>query len=387
MFNRGSCQLSLNRVQLDNDQITILEFNPGGHRYEYVAHLVRGAGLAGNNVSLVTTERGRDSKEFLMHLARFIPTGLTVEVVRVPRMIARIESLWVFAMAAWFTRKGRRLIVPDGDRVLPFLIVLALLGWRVSALSMRPNLRRSNSPVAIAKAAFFKISCVAPRLSMHGLVPSLPDESGDELPRGFHVVRDPLPTVDPSVVGLERAAARELLGISAPATVALMPGTLNVRKSPMQVLEWLRYRLETGPAVLVLAGRVEPELKLRLIERIDQLGIPMEAVVMPDRYLSDLDLGLWYRACDLVLALYENIGSSGALAHAVVHGRPVVAWGNQVLCRAVRAYDLGVVLEDRSVEVIDTGLRIVADYVPSLEVQDAVAGISSPDYLFRALVC
>src|SRR5690242_7189850 len=119
--------------------VTILEPGFGGHRYEYVAHLVRGALLDGHQPVLITTADGRESVEFATHLAGYLPDRLTVRAVPVPHRVRRWEATWVLSAAVWHTRRSRTLIVPHGDRYLPHLMLMSLCCWRISMLAMRPS--------------------------------------------------------------------------------------------------------------------------------------------------------------------------------------------------------------------------------------------------------
>ena len=69
-----------------------------------------------------------------------------------------------------------------------------------------------------------------------------------------------------------------------------------------------------------------------------------------DRYITEEEESICYRACDFVLAPYlSHFCSSNVLALAVLAGRPMVASDYDLIGRRVRDRKLGILFRDRSV--------------------------------------
>lgn len=107
--------------------------------------------------------------------------------------------------------------------------------------------------------------------------------------------------------------------------VILVPGFISMRKNPVLAIEVCRMvNSSIGESVqLIFTGKVED----------DVLGVLKDCgfdwVVVKDKYLSRADYLKELRASNLVLLLYENIGSSGVVIDCLAYGVPVLLLKNR----------------------------------------------------------
>ena len=145
---------------------------------------------------------------------------------------------------------------------------------------------------------------------------------------------------------ISQEQARRHFNLPEDATILLNYGVGHRRKGLHLVTEALR-RIDSPRLFLFSAGRHNKDLKTRdEALALEQMG---RAKVI-DRYITEEEESICYRACDFVLAPYlSHFCSSNVLALAVLAGRPMVASDYDLIGRRVRDRKLGILFRDRSV--------------------------------------
>lgn len=120
---------------------------------------------------------------------------------------------------------------------------------------------------------------------------------------------------------IDRASAREQLGLPAEAFVIVLTGKLRAYKGADVLIEAFRARARAGDR-LVIAGRPEtPAIAAQLEQAIGGDA----RVLLHARFVPDDELQVFYRAADLAVLPYRDILTSGVVGAALSFGVPVVA--------------------------------------------------------------
>ena len=122
----------------------------------------------------------------------------------------------------------------------------------------------------------------------------------------------------------DRATARRELGLSEDAQVLLFFGYIRPYKGLRYLIEAMPEVLQALPqAHLIVAGEFyEPSEPYR--RRISELGLK-DAVRLVDKYIPNEEVGMFFRAADLVVLPYVSATQSGIVQIAYHYGVPVVA--------------------------------------------------------------
>jgi glycosyltransferase involved in cell wall biosynthesis len=125
---------------------------------------------------------------------------------------------------------------------------------------------------------------------------------------------------------LPQSTARARLGLSEDAPVALFFGTIRPSKGLEILLEaWALVVQEMPEAMLLVVGKPYKGLDVRkTIALIKQLGIE-NSVRTRFEQVNPEDTNTFYRAADVVVLPYHEIGTSGVLRYAYNSARPVIA--------------------------------------------------------------
>lgn len=150
----------------------------------------------------------------------------------------------------------------------------------------------------------------------------------------------------------DRAAARDRLGLPVDATIVLSVGHLIELKGFHLLIEACAH-LGRDDVVLVIAGDGSERGSLELLVRALGMG---HRVCFPGAVWNE-DLPVWYQASDVFALASSREGWPNVLCEAQACGLPAVATKvggiPEILCRD----DLGVLVEDRSVEGLRAGLE------------------------------
>lgn len=125
---------------------------------------------------------------------------------------------------------------------------------------------------------------------------------------------------------LPQSQARARLGLSAAAPVALFFGTIRPSKGLEVLLEaWALVAQKMPEAQLLVVGKPYKGLDTKkTIALIQQFSIE-NSVRTRFEQVNPVDTNIYYRAADVVVLPYHEIGSSGVLRYAYNSARPVIA--------------------------------------------------------------
>lgn len=156
---------------------------------------------------------------------------------------------------------------------------------------------------------------------------------------------------------ISQEQARRHFDLPKDAIILLNYGVGHRRKGLHLVTEALR-RIDSPSLFLFSAGRHNKDLKTR--DEAIALEKQGRAKVI-DRYITEKEEAVCYRACDFVLAPYlSHYCSSNVLALAVLAGRPILASNYDLIGRRVRDRKLGILFQDRSVDDLTAKLHEIS---------------------------
>ena len=322
----------------DADVTLIVEPNPGGHRFESVAHVAALAGRTGP-VVLLTMAGATGRREFDVHLAG--NAIATEEVFAGPVASAK-------EMAARVADGCRRhdtatVVIMDGD--------IALKTWWFHAarelrrLRRRPRvvffLTRYPARLEITDLPHWRLRIakgvlVAAAMATGAIQRASGFAGRDEIHRGWLVKR----ATDPAICrahSRERASLRAELGLPADRKLVGIFGGINVGKNPPLVLAAV---LATGlPADLLMAGPVDEDIRLWLKELEPE---SRSRIIVADGLHPNEVLDRYVAAADVVALMMNLEGPSGIQGKALAAGVPVVTAGSRTRERELEATGGGV---------------------------------------------
>ena len=186
---------------------------------------------------------------------------------------------------------------------------------------------------------------------------------------------------------MAREASRRHFNLPENTIVLLNYGVGHRRKGLHLVTKALR-RVDSPRLFLLSAGRHTKNQAAK--DEAMALEKQGRAKVI-DRYITEEEEAMCFRACDFVLTPYlSHYGSSNVLALAVRAARPVLASDFHLIGRRVRERNLGVMFQDRSVDDLTAKLREIsqiqgnpiaafeenlADYAKELTVESFYAAV------------
>lgn len=331
--------------------IAVIEGSGHGHRFMYVGRLVREALDQELCVELVTTSSALATCEYREHVSNLAKaTGFTLRTAHSLKPSRR-------ALQVALAPVSRRVLIPDGDAWLPFA---AFAPWRreeVTLLLMRTLPSKGRGSAFLVKAILANVVNALPgRRVLRLTVP------GRASARDCHLLLRHLEAVpDPTPVEMNHdvQAVRRTIGARPGRQLALVAGLIDERKSIAHLIDWLTASALDDPPAVLLSGRQSSAVQgLMRTTAVEQL-VTDGRLVIEDRFLTDRELAARYAASDVVLVLHENEGPSGAVAHAMTYGKPIIAWGAQQVVGTVRAEGWGVVLPDRTPADLDRAVEAV----------------------------
>ena len=317
----------------------IIEPDPGGHRFQYVSHVVGSAAQLGD-VVLLTSTGASTSAEFETYLAgapikvdeRFdqIYPSAAEFVAAIADYCASTDVSTVFVMDAdksvkrwWLDAPKRLWALPRAKRpkiVFLFTRYPARLSPTDRIGLMHRVAKASLSVAAMASGSLHRVVSLAGR---------------DDMGKGTIVklVRDP------AICGAhsrDRASIRASLGLPADRRLVGIFGVISDRKNVPLVAAAVRRG--APEAQLLLAGSMEPDVAQWLAGRSDA---ERAAIRVYEGFLSNETLDLLVAASDVVVIAQNNNGPSGIMGKAVAAGVPVLSAGSMVRARELAALDAG----------------------------------------------
>lgn len=298
------------------------------HALRLAAELIR----RGIHVTFYTTAVGDD-----------VPEG--ADVVILPRIgLSNHGALAAFSRALSAATSGRDQLVV-GFQKMPGLDVLFCADWcfadrpRTFWASLNP---RRRTMLALERACFAAesatriIALSRPQLDAYAAVYKTPSSRAIVLP----------PTIDPRhaegvLDPMRRAAARTAYGLSNDTVAWLWTGLQPRVKGLDRVIEALRRRPEATLLVCGVDDRRRDLARLLRAARRDGLADRIRVLGV----VSDDELGLLFRACDLLVHPARLDVTGTVILEAMANGLPVVTTGNCGYSVHVAAADGGVVVD------------------------------------------
>jgi len=159
-----------------------------------------------------------------------------------------------------------------------------------------------------------------------------------------------LPETYPAPKKVDRALARERLGVPPLACVFLFYGGAYWRKRLDLAVAAMEALPADSQAFLLCLGRQPDNATLaRDLERLCAAGRARSL----NRYVSLEEEELGFAACDFVLVPYEkHFGSSGVQNLAATHGLPVVVSDEELMGRRAREHGLGLLFQSGNVQAL-----------------------------------
>jgi glycosyltransferase involved in cell wall biosynthesis len=159
-----------------------------------------------------------------------------------------------------------------------------------------------------------------------------------------------LPETYPVPKKIDRAWARERLGVPPPACVFLFYGGAYRRKRLDLAVAAMAALPADSRAFLLCLGRQPEDMTLaRGLEKLCAAGRARSL----NRYVSLEEEELGFAACDFVLAPYEkHFGSSGVQNLAATHGLPAIVSDEELVGRRAREHGLGLLFQSGNVQAL-----------------------------------
>lgn len=320
----------------------IVEPDPGGHRFQAVAHVARLAGRS-TDVLLLTSRGARERAEFATLIA-----DLPIEVdERFAEIHPPTREMAAVIAENCRTRDVAQAVVMDADQSLKRWWLVAPRAFRglgrrrprvVFMLTRYPaELRwtdRFGWALRVSKATLALLAMTT------GTLHRVAGFAGrEDLSTGWLVKRARDPAIC-SAHARDRAKLRADLGLPAERLLVGIFGVISPRKNAPFVLDAIE--ASGVDADLLLGGSVRPESARWL----DGLSPERRArVLVDDGFHCDEHLDRLVAASDVVAIALTNNGPSGIMGKALAAGVPVVTAGSHVRASEVRATGGGVACE------------------------------------------
>lgn len=122
---------------------------------------------------------------------------------------------------------------------------------------------------------------------------------------------------------LDKTALREELGLPTDRVILLSVGSINERKSQLDIVEAFARQPEAlrARACLVLVGAKPNAYVERITARATELGIRAQLFIIPESH----DVGRWYRAGDIFVFASRNESYPRVIVEAMCFGLPVIS--------------------------------------------------------------
>lgn len=343
--------------------VAIVEPNPGGHRFQAVAHVARLA-LRTSEVLVLTSQGAGEREEFDAYLADLPVTLRTPFDSNAPgaRSIARVIR------DACAAGNVQQVVVMEADDALKTWWYVGRRALR--GLPQRPRIAffLTRWPASLERGGigdpyYLKVRAAKTLLvALARMTRTLDRCAGfagrDEPKAGWLVksARDPASCLAHS---RDRAALREELGLAQHRRLVGIFGGVSVRKNPQLALEAVL--AVSAEADLLLAGPLDDDTRTWL----DGLSPrDLARIIVRDGFLSNESLDKHLAASDVVLLLMRLEGPSGIMGKALSADVPVVTAGSKTRARELVALHRGAAVEYTPVAVAE-GLRASFDASPS----------------------
>lgn len=317
--------------------LLIVEPDPAGHHLLYVAEIARMAVRHGFRVrAAVAVSSSADSPAYSGYIAPLVRDGECA--------VSSVE-MSAFSMFRVVSKALRdpivtRIVVPDVDRWLLGVLFAQIVSRRrrkLRVLVVRPSRQGGTLGARIRfqvkRACAYLLAAVSGGETIGLLtVPGLSWASA--WPRGsaFLVDTNLVPRTE-----IAQIEARRMFSIQPDVEVVLgLMGVLSHRKNPGTAAEAARLIASAGKkTALLCVGPVEDDSSDTLV------GNECLQIVHVAQFVSEQELSRAITACDVLLCLYSNEGSSGIITAAKAHAVPVVAAGASGVIAMVASLSAG----------------------------------------------
>jgi hypothetical protein len=358
----------------------IIEPDHGGHRFQYVRHVVELAGRSGE-VVLVTSRGAQQRPEFDNYLA-----GADVKVIERFDAIYPPTAEMAQAIADVHRAQGvSAALVMDADQSLKRWWLVAARAFR--GLPSRPRviflLTRYPATLTLTDRLGWSHRVAKGTLALlamlTGTLRRIVTLAGrDDTSSGLFVKR----VRDPAICGAnsrDREAIRTALGLPHDRRLVGIYGAISDRKNVPMVTAAV---LGSGAdADLVLAGGVQDDVAEWLVA---QPAATRERIIVRDEFLSNDDLDRFVAASDVVMIAQNNNGPSGIMGKALAAEVPVLSAGSKVRARELRVTGGGLDVP-LTVEGITSGIRRLLDAAPGTA-RPRTAPPATPDMFAAGLL-
>ncbi len=191
-----------------------------------------------------------------------------------------------------------------------------------------------------------------------GMAKELTDQFGVD--RGaITVLPFPVNDVTPRS-SLSQAEARQRIGLPTGGRVVLFFGNLAPYKGVEYALEAVRILAESDPDLrLLIVGRVkEDPAYLAKLERYLADELLSKRVLLRQRYVPEEEVGVYFRASDILVLPYRKIYQSGVIFLSYNQGLPVIATDVGALRESVVEGETGYVCRPEDAEDLAEKLKI-----------------------------
>lgn len=357
----------------------LVEPDPGGHRFQAVAHVAKVAARSGD-VLLLTSRGAKATPAFSVYLGDVpIDVEERFDMIYPPTRALADELVDICRV-----REVSTVVVMDADQSLKrwwYVAPRAFRGVR------RPRvvfmLTRYPAKLGLTDRVGWKLRSTKAILSVAAMATgSLDRVAGftgrDDMTPGWIVRR----TRDPDICSAhsrDRKKLRSELDLPADRVLVGIFGVISERKNAPLI--WEALERAGVDADLVLAGGLDPDVAAWAASMPD---LARGRVIVRDGFLSNELLDQLVASVDVVpLALTLN-GPSGIMGKALAAGVPVVSAGSRVRARELVATDAGEIAE-LNAESIGAAIRRVLGRDPSLPRRNTVPPATAEEFAEKIL--
>jgi hypothetical protein len=182
---------------------------------------------------------------------------------------------------------------------------------------------------------------------------------GVRYPRYFTYLPDPVFLS----TGGARPGFRESVGIGSSAHIFLVFGAMGARKNIRNITLAFRSAELTGPAVLLIAGKVRADYKAEFEGAVGEFARenrdPLKKLIAVDEFIEDDQLDTYFSNSDTIVLCYRKFyGSSGLMGKAAEHGKTCIVPDKGLLYDLCRQYSLGYAADPLNISGIAAALSL-----------------------------
>lgn len=344
-------------------RILILEPHATGHHASYLRWLVQAMHQKGWSVVIATTEEALVHPELSAITAKF--DNILVHTMRespeLSGVAANSRQLIRREFAYWRNfKRAVRDVRADGTPIdliiVPYIdycfYALALLGapfldipWCGISMRLSVDITRKADRAALP----WKWRMARRLLGTSGLrALFVINPSIAEIPPHWHMPKETarlryLPDPAQCVPAPSRAESRAKLGIAKDKVAILVFGSIDERKGIDSLISAVATQADLAAYLVILAGKQSSTMRRGLLASMYGNLLAQNRLIIIDRFVDDLELGMLLAASDVVWVGYrDHIYMSGVLVLAGKAGLPVVGTSEGEIGRLINRHEMGV---------------------------------------------